>query len=326
MKNQLRLALKGAAMGMAEVIPGVSGGTIAFITGIYEKLINTIKAFGPGLLSTLKKEGVKGLWKEINGSWLIVLLTGMVIGLGIGVAAITHILEVYPAPLWSFFFGLILASAIYIAKQVKKWKMGEIISLMIGVIVAYGITVLTPAEGSTELWFVFLSGSIAISALILPGVSGSFILLLMGMYFTVIGSVKNLFSTFSSESFTIVVVFALGCIVGLTTFSRVLSWTFKKFKYQTLAVLTGFMLGSLNKIWPWRKPSLGLDEKTGNIISIETGMNLEEIKVLKELKLSPQLYESEVGPSYLLICIILCIIGFASVFVMEKLDKTTSTN
>ncbi|MEM6380025.1 MAG: DUF368 domain-containing protein, partial [Bacteroidota bacterium] len=284
MKNHsspIALALKGMAMGIAEVIPGVSGGTIAFITGIYEKLINTIKAFHPTLIGTFKEEGVKGVWSAINGNFLVTLLIGMATGIIVGVFGVSHLLETYPEMLWAFFFGLIISSAIFIGKQVDAWGVSEILALVVGTAVAYYITVASPAQGNEALWFVFLSGVIAISALILPGISGSFILLLMGMYSFVIPTVKTALKTFDPESLLIVGTFAVGCLVGLTTFSRVLSWTFKNYKNPTLALLTGFMLGSLNKIWPWR-----------NVLSTRINSKGLEVPFMTESVL-PSNYDSE---------------------------------
>ncbi len=312
MKNNssfLSLALKGMAMGIAEVIPGVSGGTIAFITGIYEKLLNTIKAFHPSLVSTFKKEGVKGVWENINGSFLITLLIGMASGVIVGVFGVTHLLETYPEMLWAFFFGLIISSAIFIGKQVDGWGIKEILALLIGTAFAYYITVASPAQGNEALWFVFLSGVIAISALILPGISGSFILLLMGMYSFIIPTVKTALTTFDRESLITVSTFAIGCLVGLMTFSRILSWTFKNYKNITLALLTGFMLGSLNKLWPWR-----------NVISTRINTKGVEVPFLEESVL-PSQYTSE---PYLMAVVICMIIGFLSVFMIEKLG--TSNN
>ena len=252
MIQKLQLMLKGMAMGIAEVIPGVSGGTIAFITGIYEQLLASIKAFGPSLITDFRKGGFTQVWKSVDGNFLAVLLLGMVSGLIVGVFGVTHLLENYPEFLWAFFFGLIISSAIYIGRQVDQWGLTEIVSIAIGTAAAYYITVASPAQGNEALWFVFLCGAIAISALILPGISGSFMLLLMGMYAYIVPTVKEALSTFELESLTIVFVFGLGCLTGLMTFSRILSWTFKNYRKPTLALLTGFMLGSLNKLWPWR--------------------------------------------------------------------------
>ena len=227
--ERIGLALRGMAMGIAEVIPGVSGGTIAFITGIYETLINTIKAFSPALLGTFKQDGIKGVWSAVNGNFLVSLMVGMAFGIVVGVFGVTHLLDNYPQHLWGFFFGLIIASAIYIGRQVPKWGIQEIVGLIAGIAVAYYVTIASPAEGNDSLWYVFLSGTIAISALILPGISGSFILLLMGMYTVVLPEVKNVLKTFETDSLILVGVFAMGCLLGITTISRVLSWMFKNY-------------------------------------------------------------------------------------------------
>ena len=312
MKNKssfLVLALKGMAMGIAEVIPGVSGGTIAFITGIYEKLLNTIKAFHPSLIGTFKQDGITGVWLAINGTFLVTLLVGMATGVIVGVFGVTHLLETYPEMLWAFFFGLIISSAIFIGKQVNGWGIQEIVTLLIGTATAYYITVASPAQGNEALWFVFLSGAIAISALILPGISGSFILLLMGMYSFVLPTVRTALTTFDPESLLIVGTFAAGCLVGLMTFSRVLSWTFKNYKNPTLALLTGFMLGSLNKLWPWR-----------NVLSTRINSKGKEVPFIEESVL-PGNYENEPFVIAVVICMIL---GFLSVFIIERLGKQTT--
>lgn len=298
------LALRGMAMGIAEVIPGVSGGTIAFITGIYEKLINTIKAFSPSLIKTFKNDGVGGVWSAVNGNFLISLMVGMAVGIVVGVFGVTHLLENYPQHLWGFFFGLIVASAIYIGRQVPKWSIKEVIGLLIGIAVAYYITVASPAQGNTALWYVFFSGMIAISALILPGISGSFILLLMGMYTVVLPEVRNALSTFETESLILVSVFAMGCLVGITTISRVLSWMFQNYNSLTLATLTGFMIGSLNKVWPWR-----------NVLSERLNSKGKMVPFLEESVL-PNNFD---GTAFILPVLVLMVVGFASVFVMERL-------
>ena len=305
--SQLTLILKGMAMGIAEVIPGVSGGTIAFITGIYERLINTIKTIlGPEIFKSLRHDGLLGAWKKADGLFLTMLLGGMVLGIGVGVFGVTHLLENYPELLWAFFFGLIIASALYIGRQVTKWGAVEITILVIGVAVAYFITVASPAQGSESLVMVFIAGTIAISALILPGISGSFILLLMGMYTLIIPTVKDALKTFNPDSLVILVVFALGCLLGLATFSRVLSWTFKNYHNQTLALLTGFMIGSLNKIWPWR-----------NVLEYRTNSKGEEVPFIEKSVL-PSAYD---GDPYVLGVIILMLVGFAAVFALEKLGN-----
>jgi len=200
--------------------------------------------------------------------------------------------------LWAFFFGLIISSAIFIGKQVDGWGIKEIVALLAGTAFAYYITVASPAQG--------LSGVIAISALILPGISGSFILLLMGMYSFIIPTVKTALTTFDGESLITVSTFAIGCLVGLMTFSRVLSWTFKNYKNITLALLTGFMLGSLNKLWPWR-----------NVLSTRINSKGVEVPFLEESVL-PSNYTSE---PYLMAVVICMTVGFLSVFIIEKLGS-----
>lgn len=307
LSSKFTLALKGMAMGIAEVIPGVSGGTIAFITGIYEELIDTIKvALSPEWIKAFRKGGISAAWEKINGTFLLFLLGGMVVGIVAGIFGVSHLFENYPILLWSFFFGLIIASAIYIGRQVSKWGAAEIVGLLVGIVVAYYITIASPSQGTEALWFVFLSGAIAISALILPGISGSFILLLMGMYTVVIPTIKHFLENFDTPSLVIIVVFGLGCLVGLATFARVLSWTFKNYKNLTLAILTGFMIGSLNKVWPWRK-----------VLSYRENSKGEQVPFIEE-SILPSQFE---GDSMLVGAIIMMIVGFVVVFALERLDQ-----
>jgi len=318
MKDTVSTMIKGMAMGTAEVIPGVSGGTIAFITGIYEKLLNTIKAFGPGLIPIFKASGFKGVWSAINGNFLVRLLGGMVLGVVFGVFAISYLLEKYPPAVWAFFFGLIIASAIYIGRQITRWGVGEIALMILGAVVAFGITTIAPAKGSESLIFVFISGAIAISALILPGISGSFILLIMGMYTYIISdTLKPALTTLAPDKLLIMVVFALGCLTGLMTVSRLLSWTFKHYRNLTLAILTGFMIGSLNKIWPWRNAIEWLRDESGKIIMKEDGITKK--KILIEENVFPANYTG--GEDLLLAVILLMIFGFLSVFLLERLGS-----
>jgi len=306
--EKIALALKGMAMGIAEVIPGVSGGTIAFITGIYERLINTIKTIlGPGLFVAFRRGGIRGAWQEADGAFLLNLGIGMVMGIVVGVFGVSYLLEHYPVLLWAFFFGLIIASAIYIGRQVGRWSIREGLALVLGALIAYYITVATPAQGNDALWMVFLAGAIAISALILPGISGSFMLLLMGMYTLIIPSVKSALQNFDSESLIILAAFGLGCLLGLATFSRLLSWTFSNYRATTLATLTGFMIGSLNKIWPWR-----------NVIATRTDSSGEEVPFL-ERSVMPQAYEGEPMIAGVLL---LMLIGFLSVFLIERMGTS----
>ncbi|MFT6707224.1 MAG: putative membrane protein [Flavobacteriales bacterium] len=321
MTKHLSTAFKGMAMGMAEVIPGVSGGTIAFITGIYEKLLNSIKAFGPEAIRAYKEGGVSAVWIAINGTFLVTLVGGMVLGIVVGVFGITYLLDNYPPAVWAFFFGLIIASAIYIGRQISKWSAAEIGFLVIGAIIAYGITIISPAEGSHSLLFVFLCGVLAISALILPGISGSFILLLLGMYTYVINdTLKPALSTFAFDKLLVMFVFAMGCLTGLMTVSRLLSWTFKHYRSVTLATLTGFMLGSLNKIWPWRNPIEWLRDDAMNIILNEEGLPK---KILMEENVLPGNYDG--GDPMVLMVVVMIVLGLVTVFGLEKLGGEKSS-
>lgn len=317
--------LKGAAMGIAEVIPGVSGGTIAFITGIYERLLLCIKAINPTLIATFREDGVKGIWKAIDGNFLALLVGGMILGIVAGVFGVTYLLEEYPSPVWGFFFGLIIASSIYIAKQIPQWNISKWIGLIIGFVIAFGITCIAPAEGSDNLIMVFVAGTIAISALILPGISGSFMLLLMGMYTIIISASKSLLEEQDIASLTILIVFALGCLVGLTGFSRVLSWLLSKYKFTTFAVLTGFMLGSLNKIWPWRNITEVMDKESGLVTKLFEAKDALELtpdsfKIISEANVLPMAYE--MGHPYILITFIAAIVGFAAVFLLERANTS----
>lgn len=306
--NFVGTALKGMAMGMAEVIPGVSGGTIAFITGIYERLLASISSFGTGLIAVYKEGGVKSLWDEIDGNFLVALLTGMFAGIVSGVFGVTWLLENYPPVVWGFFFALIIASSVYMMRMIEKWDVLNVIMLIIGAIIAYGITILAPSDGTEALWFIFLSGCIAISALILPGISGSFILLLLGMYTVVIPAVKDMLKTFSVDSLLIVGVFGLGCLTGVMVFSRVLTYVFKNYKNYTISILTGFMIGSLNKIWPWRS-------------CVEEVMVNEKIKCIREENLMPNAFQAE---PYIVGVLLAMALGIGIVWFLARTDKSNN--
>ena len=307
MKSRILLFLKGMAMGIAEVIPGVSGGTLAFVTGIYEKLLLTIKTLlSTTLIKVLREEGVRQAWEKANGTWLVNLLAGMAAGLIGGVFGISRLMERYPQLLWAFFFGLIIASILFIGKQIKTWSASVILSLLAGAAIAFYITVASPAQGIQAGWFIFLSGFIAISALMLPGISGSFILLLLGMYGFILGSVKGLLSNPDAANFKTVFIFALGALTGLAVFSRILTWTFKNFHFQTLGLLTGFMAGSLNRIWPWR-------------VVTEFRMNSHGVMVpFIEKSVLPAQYE---GDPMIAGVIIAALAGFALVYFIDRMGQ-----
>lgn len=297
------IILKGMAMGIAEAIPGVSGGTIAFITGIYERLLAAIgNILGPEVIGSWRREGFAATWKAADGGFILQLGIGMVTGLGIAVVAITELLEMYPPVVWAFFFGLIIASAVYIGKQITNWNITAILLLIFGTVLAFWLTTINPMAGSDNPLLVFLAGAIAISALILPGISGSFILLLLGMYTVIFTAVRNIAN--GSGALITVAVFALGCLVGLAVFSRVITYTFKTFPNQTMALLTGFMLGSLRTLWPWQ-----------NVLSTRLNSHGEEVPLLQTPVL-PGAYEGE--NTYLVGVIIALLLGLVVVFLMDR--------
>jgi putative membrane protein len=244
-KDYLLLGIKGFGMGSADVIPGVSGGTIAFITGIYEELIDSIKSINLDALKALRKGGVAAAWKQINGNFLLAVFAGIVISIFSLAKGLSYVLDHYPVLVWSFFFGLIIASSIFVARHIKKWDVLKALTLLAGVAIAWMITSISQVETPHDLWFIFIAGAIAICAMILPGISGSFILVILGQYAYVLSAVKEL-------RVDVVLTFAAGCLVGLLSFARLISFLFKKFHDHTIALLTGFMLGSLNKVWPWK--------------------------------------------------------------------------
>jgi putative membrane protein len=245
-KDYLLLYLKGIGMGAADVVPGVSGGTVAFITGIYEELIGSLKSFDIDSIRLITKFKIAEFWKKINGSFLIVLLSGIVTSLISLARLMTYLLDNHPILIWSFFFGLILVSSPLIMRDITKWTLGSVVSMIAGIIIAYLITVISPTETPTNLPFIFFCGSLAICAMILPGISGAFILLLIGKYEYMITALIDL-------NIPVILVFVLGCFLGLVGFSRFLSWILTHYRFPTLALLAGFMIGSLNKVWPWKQ-------------------------------------------------------------------------
>ena len=298
LKDYIIVSLKGMAMGAADVVPGVSGGTIAFISGIYEELLNSISSFKFSLINVLNNEGIKVVWKKINGSFLLALFIGICFSVLSLAKLIENLLENHPILIWSIFFGLVLASIIYIAKQIKLWNIKCYLYLIFGLIFAYYITTLNPViTQNSSPWFLFLAGMIAICAMILPGISGSFILVLLGAY-------KPILNAINTKDFFSIIIFMAGAVLGLLTFSRVLKWLFSKYKNYTLALLIGFIAGSLNKIWPWKE-------------TISWRTNSKGIEVpFTTTSVSPFSFD---GDSKLLMAGLLAIIGFGLILLLEKL-------
>lgn len=237
--------LKGMGMGAADIVPGVSGGTIALLTGIYERLINGIKSVGLDTVVTLKDKGIAAAWKQIDGTFLLSILLGAATSILVFARVIHFLLENYAIPTWAGFFGLVLACVFHVGQQVEKWDVKHISFVIFGAVFVGGISLASATEVSITPLTLFLAGSLAICAMILPGISGSFIMLLLGVYGPVIAAIKG----FDLEVLSI---FAAGCLLGIMSFSRVLSWVFKNYKSQLLALLTGFMIGALIKVWPWK--------------------------------------------------------------------------
>lgn len=289
-KDYAVLTLKGMAMGAADVVPGVSGGTIAFIAGIYDELINSIKSINMHSLKLLFTGKITAFWKAVNGNFLFALLLGIAISVFSLAKLITYLLLNEPVLVWSFFFGLVLASTWFVTKDIKGWNWKTVAGFVGGAVIAYYITVATPAETSTNLMFIFLCGAIAICAMILPGISGSFILVLLGKYFYVMEAVKTL-------DLVVLGVFAFGAALGITSFSRVLSYALKNFRNITLSVLSGFMLGSLNKVWPWKEVE--------KLVS-------DGHEVMIEHNIAPNTEVAE--------AVVLMLIGFILVYVLEKIS------
>ena len=253
LKKYLLVCLKGIGMGAADVIPGVSGGTIAFMTGIYEELVGSIN--------------------NINGTFLVSLIAGILISIMSLAKLMTYLLSHLPVPTWAFFFGLIIASSVFILRDIKDWKLKDCVMLVLGVILGVVVCTLSPTETPDALWFIFLSGAIAICAMILPGISGSFILLILGKYEFMLSTLTKILSGDGVLlDFAVVVIFVLGALVGILAFSRFLHWLLARYHRSTLLVLAGFIIGSLVKVWPWSDMAVVREAqllRTGSLAEID---------------------------------------------------------
>ncbi len=307
----LIITLKGLAMGAADIVPGVSGGTIAFIAGIYEELVATIDKLNFGFFKQWRKNGFLSAWKEYNLAFLVALGIGAATSILLLAKVIESLIESNPIIVWAFFFGLVLASILYIAKQLTNWSAAVIVSLLISSVFAFLLSSLNPLTETHAIWFLFVAGFIAIIAMILPGISGAFILLLLGAYQPVIGLLNQLNQSISQSDTTLlmetigkILVFMLGAAIGLKSFSKVLTWMFNNHKNITLAILTGFMIGALNKIWPWKKV-------------LETRINSKgEAVPFIEKSVLPNNFD---GNPQLTMAILCMVGGFLIIFILEKL-------
>ncbi len=292
--------IKGLAVGVANIIPGVSGGTIALITGIFERLINAIKSFGLGSLKLL----LSGKFKEFAEKTDLYFLLSLFAGVFIAIIALARLFDFlftnYPVYLWSYFFGLVLASVYFVGKTVNKWTFSVIAFFILGTVSAVVLSFMNPAAENSNFFYLIICGVVAVCSMILPGLSGSFVLILMGNYQLVaIEAINN-------RDFDILLPVMIGAVGGLIAFSHILSWVFKRFKNQTIAILTGFILGSLNILWPW-KDIVYLKDEIG-----ETIIKKGEMVVEKYLSVMPVEFNSEV-----MLALVFAIIGIVSITVIE---------
>lgn len=305
-KDYLLLTLKGMAMGAADVVPGVSGGTIAFITGIYDELLHSLSQLTPKALLTWKQKGFFTAWRSVNGTFLLVLFSGIIISLVTFARIISIALERFPILVWSFFFGLIVASIIFFSRQQRGWRWQEWLALVSGAVLVYWISIAAPAQLPAHPAILFAGGFIAICAMILPGISGSFLLLLMGLYPAFLRAI-NEFDVVALASFM------GGCICGLLVFSRFLSWLLDTYHKTTLAMLIGFLIGSLNVTWPWKQVLKTVVDRHGEVIP------------LVQRNILPHRFDELTGGDPMLMPALGCaLIGIALVLMTEFLSSSIS--
>jgi putative membrane protein len=300
LKSAFLLMLKGLCMGAADTVPGVSGGTIALITGIYEDLLTAIKSANAKMVAGILRFDLKGALSELHLRFILSLFLGIGIAILSLARLMSYLLANHAMLTWSLFFGLIAASIWVVGKQVEKWTMGTGISFLAGAGAAFVIVNLMPTSTPEDLWFIFLSGVVAICAMILPGLSGAFILLILGKYEFIIDTLKN---PFLADNIQIIMVFLAGCAVGLAGFARFLKLLLMKYHSLTLAFLTGLMFGSMRKIWPWKE-------------TLETAMIHGKLRVLRERNIWPQAIDSDLAFA---VCLI--ITGFIFVLALERLSR-----
>jgi putative membrane protein len=310
MKEYITLFLKGTAIGAANIIPGVSGGTIALITGIFEKLIYSIKSFDIKAIKLLFIGKFEGFSNYVNLNFLITVLLGIIVSILTLAKILAFLFDRYPVFIWAYFFGLIFASVYFVGKTISKYNTSVILIFIFGTVIAAFISILNPATENRELYYLFICGIVAVCSMILPGLSGSFVLILMGNYELVfIYSVNNL-------DVKILLPVILGAIFGLLAFSHLLSWIFLRFKNETIALLTGFILGSLSILWPW-KNEVYLTDEVGNLIFKNNG----DLIIQGYNKYFPESFNREV-----VIAIFLIILGVVTIWLIEKFARRKEGN
>ena len=307
MKEHIANFLKGFAMGVANVIPGVSGGTIALLTGIFERLINALKSFDVDAVRLLLKFKFREFAQHVDFGFLL----SVFLGVGVSIISVAKLLEFlfqsYPVYVWSFFFGLILVSVWFVGKSIGKIDVPAVISFVVGTAVAFGLSVMNPATENTAFWYLIICGAVAICSMILPGLSGSFVLILMGNYQLI------MIYAISHFDMGIIVPVAIGVVVGLLAFSHFLSWLLSRYARQTMAVLTGFIFGSLGTIWPWKNP----------VYLMQDGV--EVLKNGKPIIQSYQMYFPQEFSAEVAIAILLMIAGMAALWALEKSSEKAKT-
>jgi len=296
----LSILLRGFAMGSADVVPGVSGGTIAFITGIYEELLESIRMVGrPPFIRAVLGLRIKEALALINFPFLVALLAGIVIAVVTLAPGIEWLLTNQPILLWSFFFGLVIASVLMVSRKIKRWTPLLWLTLIIGTVGAYSIVGLVPTQTPNSWWFLMLSGALAICAMILPGISGSFILLLLSKYEFFVSAVNQ-------RDIISLALAGIGAVVGLVSFAQVLSWLFKRYHDLTVALLTGFMIGSLRKVWPWKEVLESMTDRHGELIPIVERNILPSFSINGAFNLE------------IVYALLLAIAGFVLVLIIER--------
>jgi putative membrane protein len=300
-KHFVSVFLRGMAMGAADLVPGVSGGTVALITGIYSELIDSLRRCDHRAFMCLLREGIPATWRHINGSFLLAVFSGILLSVFSLAQLITFILETQAILVWSLFFGLIIASAILLLRQVSSWNGSRVGLVLLGVLLALAVSWLKPTQLPVVWWVLLLAGAVAISAMILPGISGGFLLLMMGLYPEIIAAV-------STVNLNILIPFALGCGLGLLLFSHVLSWLLHHYEAGSISFLTGILIGSLVIIWPWKKAVETIIDRHGEVVP------------LVQVNILPSEYALLTGASaQLLQAIIVGVLGIALVLGMEFL-------
>lgn len=278
--GHLRVFFCGILMGIADAIPGISGGTIALLLGIYEELIGSISNFNINLFQNLKNKGIKYCWNKINGNFLLSLISGVLLSLVSFVKIFSILIEKYPLFIWSFFLGLILATLFVINRHIKKWDIANFILIFIFAFLTILLSIINPSiSENINLFYILICGIIASSAMILPGISGSLILVILGVYTLIINALNNL-------EYNIILVFLIGCLIGIINFSKIIKWLFNNYRDYTFSIMLGLVIGSIYTVWPWRKS-----------------------------------FTDDVTNEYIFLSIIITIIGFAVIYSLEKISK-----